>query len=391
MVSPQSFIDFSWYFTVGTFLSRRVWLGDFESALFANLFIINVAPAGVGKSLAVDKAKDLISSIIDDKAKEIRHPGGIMRKPQYIKLCANSTTFASIIEEMCRCVRPDTRSYKGALIPYIYTPFSFIEDELSALLRDSEGRAIAKFLLKAYDCKNYDYQTRMHQKEQVLSPFSSLLCGTTPSFLQEAADSGIFADGFSSRCCWLFEGRARSFAARLTKMTDEQRSEEELLRTRLKKIITIKGEVKESEESKVFFDAWALENVAPAIERSTGPMRDYFARKITHIHKLAMCIHFSDYDDMTIGIDAYKEAIRVLESIEPKMRLGLNMLGRNPLSNFTDSLLKFVQGHRNKGVTHTEILAQFIGDLNQKEIMEILDVLLALDRIYVANSRYIGK
>jgi len=390
LISPDSFIDYSWYFTVGTFLSRRVWLGDFERALFPNLFVVCVGLAGIGKSLAVNETKKLIDSIKDTDAAPVRHPNGVTEKPNYIKSCANSTNFSSIIEEMSRSVRHSKRAVNGKQFPYIYTPFSFIEDELSALIREKEGGQIVKMLLKLYDCGDYLYQTRMHQQEKIHSPFSSLLCSTTPSFLTEAHRMGLFADGFSSRVCWLFEGRSRRSMARLEKYTPEQLKQQEELRLRLKALTKISGEVIEPQAVRDYMDHYNLTVIQKQLELSAGPMRDYYARKMTHIMKMAMCIHFSDSDNMILSLDACKEAIRMLESIEPKMRMGLSMIGRNQLAGTANHVYEFVKAHP-FGCSLAEVLIQFTHDVNQKELAEILDVLMALDRISFTENKYRAK
>jgi hypothetical protein len=387
LISPQSFIDYSWYFTVGTFLSRRVWMGDIERSFFPNLFIICVGPAGIGKSLAVEEARRLILSVRDEAAPEVRLPNGLKEKPPLIKTCANSTNFSSIIEEMSRSIKHSKITVNGKPRPYAFTHFSFVEDELSALWRKQEGGEIVKMLLKLYDCKDYTYQTRMHQQEKIVNPYSSLLCSTTPSFLAEAHGSGIFDDGFSSRCCWLFEGKARRYVARLELYNQQQLEQMDVLRNRLRQLAKLSGQVIEPPDVREFVDKNYHEKIVPGLETSAGPMRDYYARKQAHIHKLAMCIHFSDSDSMELTIPDYELAIKMFDAIENKMRVGLNMFGRNKLASVANQVFEFIKNHKS-GTSWAEVLLQFTNDVAVKELQEILDVLLALDRISFVDHKY---
>jgi len=257
LISPQSFIDFSWYFTVGTFLSRRVWKGDLDRPLCANLFVVPVGLAGIGKSLTVSEVKKLILSIPDTSRPPIQLLNGQKEQPTFIKLCANSTNFSSMIEEMARSTMAGTRlSSTGKKLPYFYTPFSIIEDEMSAFVRAKEGGQLIKALLKFYDCETYEYQTRIHQKEKVPLPFTSMLCSTTPSFLIEAHRLGLFADGFSSRTIWLFEGRPRFYISTLEPYSIEQLKLRQELIDRLKAIAKLNGPILVEPELREYIDAY---------------------------------------------------------------------------------------------------------------------------------------
>jgi len=119
-------------------------------------------------------------------------------------------------------------------------------------------------------------------------------------------------------------------------------------------------------------------------------MRDYYARKMAHIHKLAMCIHFSDSDDMTLEINDYVAAIQLLESVEGKMRIGLSLIGRNPLAGIATDVYEFIRSCR-RGASLAEILIQFTQDVRRQEMAEILDVLQSLDRISFSEQKYKAK
>lgn len=391
LMSPQTCIDFVWYGTVGIFLNRKVWMGDFDCALFPNLYIVNVGLAGIGKTLGVVRGRKLILSIDDLEARPVVGKNGIRYQPKLIKTAADSTNFSALMEEMSKATRAGKRPHNNKMLPYPFTPFAIVEDELSALFREKEGSQISKAMLKLYDCENYEYYTRMHGMETVFNPCVSMLASTTPSFLQWAHDTGIFSDGFSSRTIWIFEGRSRFETPRIDTLTAEQLELQEQLKKRLRKIYSIVGQVIEPPAVRTFVDKYFFDNLVPAKELSGGFMRDYFSRKMTHIHKLAMCIHFSDSDELTLTIDDYTRAIELIDDIEPKMRMGLSMLGRNPLANLSNSVYDFIRAHKLKGCTLPELLAQFIHDITQKELSEILDVLRALDRISYSEQKYKAK
>ncbi len=392
LMSPQSIIDFSWYSAVGMFLNRKVWMGDFSRPLFTNTFIVIVGPAGIGKTLSIMDLKKLALSIEDPEKPVVRHVNGITEKPRMVRICANSTNFSAIIEDMCRSTKSSQQLFiKGKRFPYFFTPFHFVEDELSAILREKEGGAIVKALLKFYDSETYEYATRSHQIEKVHNPCVCLLAGTTPSFLQEAHDMGMFADGFSSRTIWLFEGKGRFEAPKPLPLTIEQEKIREQLKLRLIQISKIFGQVTESESTTAFVNDYFFTKIAPAKEESAGFARDYFARKMTHVYKLAMAVHFSDHDDLILTTEDYQKAIGLVEEVEPKMMLGLSTLGKNPLANMSNSVYSYISSKRLKGASFAELLATFLSQMAKKDLLEILDVLKALDRIYFSTDMYKAK
>ena len=61
MFSPDSFVNFGWYYVVAAALQRRVWYGSLTGdPLFPNPYIVFVADAGAGKGLVLGKCNELL-------------------------------------------------------------------------------------------------------------------------------------------------------------------------------------------------------------------------------------------------------------------------------------------------------------------------------------------
>ena len=58
--TPDSMVRWAWISLIASALQRRVWLDAETSPIFANNYIFLVSPPGIGKSLIIDKAQELL-------------------------------------------------------------------------------------------------------------------------------------------------------------------------------------------------------------------------------------------------------------------------------------------------------------------------------------------
>src|SRR5437899_153738 len=71
-ISPDCYIDFSFYNMIAAALQRRVWTGPKHSPLFANHYTILVGEPGVGKGLPIKEVTKIIKyhKLQDPRAKK---------------------------------------------------------------------------------------------------------------------------------------------------------------------------------------------------------------------------------------------------------------------------------------------------------------------------------
>src|SRR6266702_872414 len=58
--SPETYIEFGWYYIIGSALQRRVWVGPEKFPIFPNEYIIFVGDSGVGKGLVLKHVSNVL-------------------------------------------------------------------------------------------------------------------------------------------------------------------------------------------------------------------------------------------------------------------------------------------------------------------------------------------
>lgn len=361
LTSPQSWIDLTWYFVVSAALQRRVWLYSAEMPLFPNQYMLLVGPPGIGKGLVLTPAAELLKHHRYEKGAMVRTSIG-SEYPPLFPMGADSITFEELIADVANSMRRIPTVDNKV---YAHCSYCFVLEEMSSLFKHKTSDVI-KFLLNAYDCKEYEYKTKHQGKDLLRRLCFSFIAGAQPDFLKEASESKLFGQGFASRTLFIFESEERFSSFHISHFTEDQLQAKKDLLIWIKQLATLYGGATYSEDTGQWLEHWYNTEFLPARNRAPTKMRDYFARKKVIMLKLAMAIHFSETTSLTIPQDAFQKAIKLLDSLEPKMAAGLSFTGRNQLHLHGRQILQFIE--RKKTVGKREIILEFGADLDLSEI-----------------------
>lgn len=361
VTSPDSWVNFGWYFLVGAALQRRVWMYDEERPLYPNQYVCLVGPPGLGKGLVLGPVANFLKYHKYEKGQLIKTSIGQELPPLY-PVGADSITFEQLLADVGdssrRIPTPDNRVY-------MHCSYAFVLEELASLFKHKTADVI-KFLQNAYDSKDYEYKTKHQGKDLLRNICFSFIAGTQTDFLKEASESRIFGQGFASRTLFLFESRERFSAFHISEFTDEQRKAKEELLKHIKQLSTLYGRVTYDKDTYKFLEEWYSEIFIPARDKAPHRLQDYYSRKKVIMLKLAMAIHFGEELTMNIPITTFHRAIAMLDAIEPQMSAGLALSGKNELHNSARNMLQFI---RLRGrVLKRDILLEFGADLTVEQI-----------------------
>ena len=147
--------------------------------------------------------------------------------------------------------------------------------------------------------------------------------------------------------------------------------------------MTITAEVREWLEEMFVKRPPAVINRHPALEY-------YYASKILHIKKLAMCLHFSDSREMVIGLAPFKLAAELLAAIEPEMHYAYTAARdtRGEVINVIRSTLKACRHTNPDGLTREELYVDVVNDIGYEDFHTLLSDLVNGRMLENRNNHY---
>jgi len=414
VTSPQSFIDFGYYFLISAALQRRVWIGglnpNIPGQLYPNIFVILTGPAGVGKGRVITQVNSILKhwklDVLSGNIFSDDHTAQDNDERDSLPLFSagpEDVTYQALLQRQAKAIRyVDWVKCRGSLdnkpvetpAKYGSSPVYFSLEELSSLF-DKDSKRVAKYLLNAYDCNDYRKDTVGRGADVLKKPCLTFLAGTTPSFLEENLDTELLSDGLSARFWFIYEMVERNRLWDIKPPDAEQtRARNELLEF-VKQLASVYGHVTFTPEADAYLKDW-WENTLLSNKPNNNPkLIPYYVRKNIHVRKMAMILHFSEQtESYVIPLETAQRALEVLDNVEKKMHFALTFKGRNPLGSIAVKILDFMFDVK-RPVLLEEILAPegggFYNELNMMEVSEVMRFLQSTGKVISANQRYFPK
>lgn len=418
--SPDSYVNMGFYYLISCCLQRRIWYGPDYQRLFPNVYFVLVGDAGVGKGLMISQINSFLRFFEhkDSKLSEVfletlirtgarpalentegntrimqsegYAPVGSDKASKLVKpkllfpVAADNTTF----EALCRTLADSTCSIplpeNQDLAPtgrYLYKSLAFCLEELSSLFGSkAKAEAISDFLLCAFDCKDYEYDTK-HQGTDILrKPCLSFFGGTTPIFMQRVFTNAILSDGLCARIIFVYEFSKRQHKFKASDLDDLQKRDREDIRRHIFALSKLVGRVELTAEAEAFLKHYFEVLLPKGTVRANKNIKlnSYYERKKVHTLKIAMSVHFADKTDFVITLEEVQKALAILEDVESRMHYALTF-GSNPLAQIQKNIIKCLREASREsadplvsGKTFKELWISFSDDVRELELQECL-------------------
>lgn len=425
LAAPQQFLDFGYYWLISAALQRRVFLQSPERPLFSNLYVVLVGPPAVGKGLVIQPVAEIlkahklhvnghpspshIPSI--DEMKMSEESRKLIEMTQELEATVTKALDSGqnkLEEKLLFPVAPDDITYESLVnttasslrrirIPvpcpimapsgyYGHCSIAVCLEEMATLFKKNSDKCL-KFLLKAFDCGDYDYKTIGRGQDKVKRCCLSLLAGTTPGQVKEMLDEKIVDDGWSSRCVFIYAEKPRRYVFGISAFSDEQMEAKQAIIRHVKDLSGIYGLVQYSPDAYAYLYDYFVTSWEKAPKNKDIRLAPYYGRKNIHVPKLAMAIHFSECEvirgktDMTLTLEEVQRAVAMLGEAETRMHLALNFKKRNPLAEATDAILELLKSRPN--ISRNEVLSATWDQLpnGDESLSMIMDFLESTNRI----------
>lgn len=418
--SPDSYIEMSFYGMIAAALQRRVYLGSETWPLFPNLFIILVGFPATGKSLAINPTKKLLETFKQNKFKfkkeelttqqeqlqavealtrEYMNESGnkklhgfealTKKEPLVIPIAPNATTYEALVKSHSESLRTIVPKNPKAFCKdglYTHSSLYVVNDEISSLFRKHTDDLV-NYLVKAYDCEDYEYEAKQASSHYVKSSCLNVLGGTQPNFLKRVFAEQLLTEGFASRTIFVYEEAPRFPILDLPIPTPEQLEARRIVEVHVEKLTKLFGQVTISPEAHEFMKHRVLNVWSKSRINNSEKLNDYYGRKTLHYKKLILASHFGESESMEVGLYPVQHVADLLDRLEEKMDKALNSGGRNQLTSVYDKVHKYIKSVG--GDTRINIWVKFIDDFaHEQEVEDVLNFLVSSKKItYVDSER----
>ncbi len=421
--APQEFIDWAFRWLICASLQRRVWVSLRGKQLYPNIYLFLVAEPGIGKSITLSPAKELLSwhkyhdkgphdtetiyrklmsgagMTAEEVVDRIMVPQNDTNKQtdeerKNMPLFAvgpDSTTYEQLVQDMAgnpRMIRYQAKQRDGTTKPQIMThnSFCFASTELSNLIKKGSD-SIVNLMLEAYDCaERYEYRTKHHGKDCVHRVCLNFAAGTTPDYMSRTFDDSLLNEGISSRSFFIFAFNKRFYRLETGSHTDDQIRSKASLLAWLRVLGSLYGEVTMTPEARDFLKFW-YEQIHPTARPNKDPkMIHYYSRKELHVVKTAMAVHFADSTDLVLTLEDFQKAFEILEHAEKRMHLALQVGTKNPLANIARKIIRWFVARGNEHATQNELIAAFYSEARSSDLIEVIQYMMSTNKLVVERT-----
>lgn len=296
--SPEIFRRWAAITTLSGALEKRVWTKTKAGAQFANLYVMLVAPPGIGKSQAVNPAEQLIKST------------------KRYHIAPNSVTAASYIDALGRAGRTVLKPNNSGTL--IYHHLFVFAPELGVFL-NTHDLGFLSTINELFDHKDSYREERRHSLKEPIDihfPMTTLLVGSQPGFLAALLPETAWTMGWTSRLLMVYSANAPDIP-----LFGEYKNQDVIHKVLVKKLDDVAdyyGEIKWDAKAITEMERWRKSGWDPVPDHPK--LANYIPRRGTIFAiKLAMVSAMSRGEELAIRLQDVERARGWLLEIETLM------------------------------------------------------------------------
>lgn len=297
--APELFRKWTAISCIAGALERRVWAETAMSRIYPNLFVLFVAPPGVGKTEAIK-----LGSRLANQTKKLKIAPDDLTKPALIDHVSRSTQTKTY---------PPSREHPGGEMIQ-YHSLHIFADELGVFI-PSHDTGFLSVMNKLFDnAASYTESRRGREEDLVIeNPQTNLLAGTQPDFLANLLPPEAWGMGFMSRMLMVYQGTP----VKVSLFGKRHRPDYRPLLEDLKVVAELHGEMEWDKGAEDLLVSWHDNNMEPRPTHTK--LKHYLPRRILNIIKLCVISAVSRGNDMTILREDVERARDWLLEIEALM------------------------------------------------------------------------
>jgi len=354
--APEIYRRWTALATVSSALQRKCWIDLNSTRIFPNLFVALVGPPGIGKSISISPARDLLPQLGEN-----------------VFLSPARCTAERFIKNL-------SLSYRMFSLPhdafYKQCAYAAFISELSTLVRPND-KDFTILLTDFYDCASqWSYQTLSRDEDKIENLCLTMIGGITPKTLAENFGNAAIGLGFTARLNIIYSDEVRLpklFDVDGTPLQREAPDYSSLL-SDLREIHNLSGAFTFSAAAGRAFQTWIDEGIKPI--PSEAKMAEYIPRRWFHLTKLAMIISASESSIKEITLAHAERAKELLLGSEASAAGAFEHFGTNPLIGALQNAWAWAKLEYPKGLSELTLKRKLLQDVAPQHLNSCIQELV---------------
>jgi hypothetical protein len=317
---PDMFNVWSGYVVLSAAISRKVWLPFGDEAIFPNIYVLLVGEAGNGKTVALRKAKRILTEINDTAlSRSVETPEGLWRymngEPRADPPIESPVVFIA-------------RWPDGQLREC--HPMTIIANEfVNFISKDPEGWMHS--LNDIYDEDKYEYRTKNKGEDNLTGPYIVILGALTTEISFDLQKSHIISTGFARRTIFQYGERKWYEPHSIPDYDETKREQRSRVVAHAKGLQKVSGVFTWTTATQEWWDKWYRQNLAQ-VNEAPPHLKSWLTSKSTQVLKIGMLTALSEGHTLELTIQHLETAVAYLEIMEDDLYKVFGGIGRNELA-----------------------------------------------------------
>lgn len=322
--------------TLAGALRRKVWLDNAYFRWYPNFYVVLVAPPGiVSKSTTAGIGMSLLKKVPD------------------IKFGPDVVTWQALVSSFAESTM--SFEYEGEFHPM--SALTIESSEFGNLLNPAD-KEMVDLLVSLWDGKpgSFEKRTKGSGNDTIVNPWINLIACTTPAWIAGNFPEYMIGGGFTSRCIFVYADKKAKYVAYPGAHVPANMAETaQKLVEDLCHISTLSGEYQLTQGAYRWGEAWyeAHYTTGKNLDLDEDRFGGYFARKQTHVHKLAMILAAAESDRLVLTEEHLALANSMVTDLEPDMQFVFSKIGKSDDSLYAERMIAYV--HKRGGCSYVDM------------------------------------